>query len=205
MNKREEQKRQTRRRIMSAALELLGDNRSVGTLGQREVAKAAGIASSSFYRHFDSMESLLVALVEEGTHKLQLLMNRGRKQGMDQNHTVVTSVDTFFEFVRHNPNYSRLMLRENTWGSQAYRLLIKAAIQRFVDDIAAEIARVDAQREERSVDAPIVAEAMVSLLFNIGSQALDQEQSQWPALREKLIVQIRLVLLGAYQYHQVYT
>ncbi|MGM0563338.1 MAG: HTH-type transcriptional repressor FabR [Pseudomonadota bacterium] len=200
MSVREAQKRQTRRRIMRAALDCLDSDRSIATLSQREVAREAGIASSSFYRHFEDMEALTLALVEEGAHKLQLMMNLGRKRGRDKNHTVVTSVDTFFDFVRNHPSHARLMLREKTGGTQSYRRLIKAAIQGFTDAMAVEIGRIAQRRGEPMVRSDLVADAMVSLLFNSGSEALDVPEGDWGPLREALIVQIRLVMLGAYAY-----
>ena len=58
MVSRVEQKRQTRRRLLKAALSQLGEDRSFSTLSLREVAREAGIAPTSFYRHFQDMDEL---------------------------------------------------------------------------------------------------------------------------------------------------
>lgn len=47
---REAQRRRTRRALLDAALDQL-EERSLGTLGLREVAWHAGIAPTAFYRH----------------------------------------------------------------------------------------------------------------------------------------------------------
>ncbi len=44
--------------LIEAALKLVGPNRSVSTLSLREVARAAGIAPNSFYRHFRDTDEL---------------------------------------------------------------------------------------------------------------------------------------------------
>ena len=50
---------------MDAAAAELASGRSFDTLSLREVAKLAGIAPTSFYRHFHDMEGLGLALIEE--------------------------------------------------------------------------------------------------------------------------------------------
>ena len=50
---------------MDAALKQLGANRAFSNLSLREVTRDAGIAPTSFYRHFDEMNELGLALVDE--------------------------------------------------------------------------------------------------------------------------------------------
>ena len=61
---RAEQKLQTRSNILAAALKKMNEDKGFSSLGLREVAKEAGIAPASFYRHFKNMEELGMALVE---------------------------------------------------------------------------------------------------------------------------------------------
>ena len=51
---RAQQKEKTRRMIIDAAFRLLGQERSYSSLSLREVAREAGIAANSFYRHFET-------------------------------------------------------------------------------------------------------------------------------------------------------
>ena len=55
---RQEQKLKTRRAIIEAAFSLLDEQRSLSSVSLREVARAAGIAPTSFYRHFKDMNEL---------------------------------------------------------------------------------------------------------------------------------------------------
>ncbi|RYZ78033.1 MAG: TetR family transcriptional regulator, partial [Moraxellaceae bacterium] len=52
----------SREEIIDAALALVGPHRSVSTLSLREVAREAGIAPNSFYRHFRDVDELAIAL-----------------------------------------------------------------------------------------------------------------------------------------------
>ncbi len=60
---RAEQKQQTRETIMTAAVRKMNDDRGFSSLSLREVAKEAGIAPASFYRHFENMEDLALAFL----------------------------------------------------------------------------------------------------------------------------------------------
>ena len=62
---RSEQKEKTRRAIIDAAIAQLGVEKSFASLSLREVAREAGIAPTSFYRHFKDMEELGLTLVDE--------------------------------------------------------------------------------------------------------------------------------------------
>ncbi|PIE35667.1 MAG: HTH-type transcriptional repressor FabR [Gammaproteobacteria bacterium] len=200
MVSRVEQKRQTRRRLLKAALNQMGEDRSFATLSLREVAREAGIAPTSFYRHFQDMDELGLALVDEGASKLRQLMRRARKRGIEEGKTVVTSVEVFLEFLRNNRNLFRLMLREKTGGSATYRCAINREIKKFIGEIADELERVSQLSGRQIADPYMVAEAVVTILFNQGGEAIDLPDDAFEQLAEKLIIQLRLVLLGAEVY-----
>ena len=78
MTTRSEQKQKTRRALMDSALELLSAERVFSSLSLREVTREAGIAPTSFYRHFDDMNDLGLALVEEAGLALRQLLRKAR-------------------------------------------------------------------------------------------------------------------------------
>ena len=61
---RQERKQRTRQAILDAALEI-ADEESLATVSLRQVTKQVGIVPTAFYRHFDSIEALGLALVDE--------------------------------------------------------------------------------------------------------------------------------------------
>ena len=71
---RQEQKLKTRRAIIDAAFSLLDEQRSLSSISLREVARAAGIAPTSFYRHFKDIDELGLTLVDEAGLNLRQLM-----------------------------------------------------------------------------------------------------------------------------------
>lgn len=76
---RAESKARSRRRLLEAALEIL-DEGDVGDLTTVEVTKRAGMAQSSFYVHFPSIEHLLKDLVDEVWEQRRELSRAAREE-----------------------------------------------------------------------------------------------------------------------------
>jgi AcrR family transcriptional regulator len=77
---RQEQKLRTRRSIIDAAFSLLDEQRSLSSISLREVARAAGIAPTSFYRHFKDIDELgltLVASIDASSQSEDRFWRRG--------------------------------------------------------------------------------------------------------------------------------
>lgn len=62
---RAQQKEKTRRALVDAAFNQLSAEKSFSNLSLREVSREAGIAPTSFYRHFKDMDELGLAMVDE--------------------------------------------------------------------------------------------------------------------------------------------
>ena len=109
---RSEQKEKTRRAIIDAAIAQLGAEKSFASLSLREVAREAGIAPTSFYRHFKDMEELGLTLVDECGLTLRQIMRKARKRFEKGGSVIKTSVTTFMEVTETNPNIFRLLFHE---------------------------------------------------------------------------------------------
>ena len=58
------------RRLLDAALELIGRNGTSARPRVADIVAAAGLSNDAFYRHFPSKDALVAALVEDGTERL---------------------------------------------------------------------------------------------------------------------------------------
>ncbi|SPX41485.1 DNA-binding transcriptional repressor [Haemophilus influenzae] len=121
---------------MDAAFNQLSAEKSFSNLSLREVAREAGIAPTSFYRHFSDMDELGLEMVDEAGLMLRQLMRQARKR-IDAGGSVISvSVDTFFEFITNSTNVFRLLLRESSGTSQAFRTAAAREIKHFVDELS---------------------------------------------------------------------
>ena len=112
MGVRAQQKEKTRRSLVEAAFSQLSAERSFASLSLREVAREAGIAPTSFYRHFRDVDELGLTMVDESGLMLRQLMRQARQRIAKGGSVIRTSVSTFMEFIGNNPNAFRLLLRE---------------------------------------------------------------------------------------------
>ncbi len=194
---RQEQKLQTRQRIVDAAFSLLDEDKSLSAMSLREVARAAGIAPTSFYRHFTDINELGLTLVDEAGLALRQLMRQARQRIEAGGGVIDISVDTFMEFITDNKNVFRLLLREHTGTSAAFRAAVAREIQHFIEELSDYI--VLQLRLSRAI-ATLQAEAMVKLVFSAGVEALDSDKLSVAETAKRVKLQLRFVQLGALQY-----
>ncbi|GHG75182.1 HTH-type transcriptional repressor FabR [Alishewanella longhuensis] len=194
---RAEQKERTRQAIINAAFSQLSAEKGFASLSLREVTREAGIAPTSFYRHFADMDELGLTLVDEAGLMLRQLMRQARLR-IEKNGSVInTSVQTFMEFVADNSNVFRLLLRERSGTSAAFR----AAVAREIQHFSAELAHYLRKQTECSAEqAQLQAEAMVTLVFHTGADALDAPKEQYAQLTRRTVLQLRWLAHGAASY-----
>ena len=194
---RQEQKLKTRQNIIKAAFGLLDAQRSLSAISLREVSRAAGIAPTSFYRHFKDIDELGLTLVDEAGLALRQLMRQARRRIASGGGVIDTSVDTFMEFITANTNVFRLLLREHTGTSTAYRMAVLREIQHFIEELADYI--IERQGVEHQL-ASLQAEAMVRLVFSAGAEALEVDVALRQDIGARVKAQLRFVQLGASHY-----
>ncbi|GAB5379998.1 MAG: HTH-type transcriptional repressor FabR [Aliiglaciecola sp.] len=194
---RQQQKLRTRRAIIDAAFGLLDDQHSFSSISLREVARAAGIAPTSFYRHFKDIDELGLTLVDEAGLTLRQLMRQARVRIASGGGVISTSIDTFMEFITANSNVFRLLLREHTGTSNAFRAAVLREIQHFTVELTDYTVSTTGLTKEL---ANLQAEAMVKLVFSTGAEALDLDSAQRAQLAERLKIQLRFISNGASEY-----
>ena len=182
MGVRAQQKEKTRRSLVEAAFSQLSAERSFASLSLREVAREAGIAPTSFYRLM-----------------LRQLMRQARQRIAKGGSVIRTSVSTFMEFIGNNPNAFRLLLRERSGTSAAFRAAVAREIQHFIAELA-DYLELENHMPRAFTEAQ--AEAMVTIVFSAGAEALDVSIEQRKQLEERLVLQLRMISKGAYYWYR---
>ena len=194
---RKKQKEETRQKLMDAATAELASGRSFDTLSLREIAKLAGIAPTSFYRHFHDMEGLGLALIEEHAAGLLTLMHSVREQASEGRSVIRASVETLFDYIFSNQGISRMILQESMARESAFR---KAAEKLFVtmsSDLA-DFLVWDAQQRGVPLSHPqLAANSAVAILFTTGIALLNTPAADRDRRIEAAIVQLRMIMRGA--------
>ena len=58
------------RRLLDAALEVIGQHGRTSAARVADIVAAAGLSNDAFYRHFRSKDALIAAVIEDGTERL---------------------------------------------------------------------------------------------------------------------------------------
>ena len=194
---RAQQKEKTRRQLIDAALGQLSAERSFSSLSLREVAKEAGLAPTSFYRHFSDMDELGLTLVDEAGLTLRQLMRQARQRIEKGGSVIKISVITFMEFIETNANIFRLLLRERSGTSADFRAAVSREIHFFTLELTDYLQRANQLEPEI---AYLQANAAVTIVFNAGADALDIDSSDRKQLVQSIIQQLRFIARGASEF-----
>ncbi len=187
----------SREDIIAAALKLVGPNRSVSTLSLREVAREAGIAPNSFYRHFHDIDELAIALIDLAGRSLRQIIGSARQRATTERSVVRSSVETFMEQLGADERLLHILLREGTVGSDAFKQAVERELQFFEDELRIDLIRLAAANNAALSDPALTAKAITRLVFAVGATAMDLPRDRHPEITEQLAVMVRMIVVGA--------
>ena len=92
--------------LFHATLNLIGPQKSIASLSLREIAREAGIAPNSFYRHFKDIDELAIALIERAGMVLRQIIRQARLQASPKTQSIVrSSVEVFIQQLDTDEGY----------------------------------------------------------------------------------------------------
>ncbi|MFK8032344.1 MAG: HTH-type transcriptional repressor FabR [Gammaproteobacteria bacterium] len=185
--------------VMDAAVGLLDSNRSVSTLTLREIARAAGIAPNSFYRHFRDVDELTVAVIDQAGRKLRGVIRESRLLAGRKHDVIRSSVETFMKQLDGEDKYLHVLLRELSTGPETFHRAVDSELNHFEDELRDEFERRQ-QTEKVAIHKPeLVAKAITRLVFTMGASAADLPSDKRSEIVEQTIVMIRMIVVGAHR------
>jgi AcrR family transcriptional regulator len=199
---RPERKERTRRAILDAALSLCEES-SLVALSLRQVAKEVGIVPTAFYRHFDSIEDLGLALVDESFVTLRSMLREIRRGDPADPAYLVTiadrSVDTLLDHVQRQHQHFSFIARERAAGPPAVREAIRHEIELCERELATDIARIPGTEAWSGEDLRVLSNLIVTAMVATAEQLIEStgRTSAEKQIAEVARTQLRMVLVGA--------
>lgn len=187
----------SREDLITAALKLVGPHRSISTLSLREVAREAGIAPNSFYRHFKDMDELAIALIDQAGRSLRLIIGAARQRASIERSVIRTSVESFMEQLNTNEALLHILLREGTVGSLAFKRAVERELSFFEEELCADLIRLGQIKNAPLYEPALVAKGMTRLVFAMGATALDLPHERHAEIIEPTVIMLRMILTGA--------
>jgi AcrR family transcriptional regulator len=205
-----EQKEKTSQALILSALELCAEE-GYASLSLRSVARKAGIAPTSFYRHFREIDELGVAMVDQAKKLLDDCLEQARgkmkfpavKQ-KDTTKDLLKSIDciarpfadTFFQFFKNNSQLLHLFFQEGTGSSKTMRIAIEDAMDQLNSALAEILKRLAKPSGYGLGDTGMIAEVMMTLVIHSGLEMTARREDDPGEFGERAIQKINLLLLG---------
>jgi AcrR family transcriptional regulator len=195
---RGERKERTRRAILDAALRLCEDS-SLVALSLRQVAKEVGIVPTAFYRHFDSIEALGLALVDESFVSLRAVLRDIRRGDPSYADIVDRSITVLVEHVHQQRAHFLFIARERAAGPPAVREAIRHEIELCERELATDLARLPGTDAWSTEDLRTLSNLIVMAMVATAEAILSAPPR--PDAEKQLVetarTQLRMVLVGA--------
>ncbi|WP_374320142.1 HTH-type transcriptional repressor FabR [Aquabacterium sp.] len=182
--------------IIAAALKLLGPHRSLSTLSLREVAREAGIAPNSFYRHFRDMDELSVALIDLAGQSLRQIIGLARQRATTHGSVVRGSVEAFMDQMRADDKLMHILLREGTVGSDAFKQAVDRQLNFFEEELRLDLIRLAKAHRTGLYEPALTAKAITRLVFAMGGSAMEMPESRQKEWVDQVSQMVRMIVTG---------
>ena len=187
----------TKEELFQAALNLIGPQKSISSLSPREVAREAGIAPNSFYRHFKDIDELAIELIDRAGIVLRQILHEARLQASRQNSIIRSSVEVFIAQLDADEGNLSLLLREGYTGSKSYKQAVERQLNYFQQELQEDLIRLERLNNKKLFHPDIAAKAITQLVFNMGANVIDMPAEDRKEIAEQTMIMIRMILEGA--------
>ena len=187
----------TKEELFQAALNFIGPQKSISSLSLREVAREAGIAPNSFYRHFKDIDELAIELIDRSGNVLRQILLEARLKASKQNSIIRSSVEVFIEQLDADEGNLSLLLREAYTGSTSYKLAVERQLNYFQQELKDDLILLERLNNSRLCHPELVAKAITQLVFNMGAKLIDIPINERKEIAEQTMIMIRMILEGA--------
>jgi AcrR family transcriptional regulator len=187
----------TKEELFDAALHLIGPEKSIASLSLREVAREAGIAPNSFYRHFKDIDELAIELIERSGIVLRQIIREARLHALKQNSIIRSSVEIFIQQLNADEGNLSLLLREGYTGSTSYKNAVERQLNFFQQELQEDLIRLEQHNGTKLSHPDLVAKAITQLVFNMGAKMIDMPMDERAEIAEQTMIMIRMLLQGS--------
>ncbi|MEG2559337.1 MAG: TetR family transcriptional regulator, partial [Acinetobacter sp.] len=159
----------TKEELFQATLNLIGPQKSIASLSLREIAREAGIAPNSFYRHFKDIDQLAIELIDQAGIVLRQIIREARMQASLEHSIIRSSVEIFTQQLDVDEGYLGLLLREGYTGSASYKAAVERQLNSFEQELQDDLVRMEKLKGHQIARPDLVAKAITQLVFNMGA------------------------------------
>lgn len=187
----------TRRALMDAALELMQEAHSFNAMSLREVAREAGVVPSAFYRHFDDMSALGLALAMESLEAMRAELSAIRYELTEPHLWIEESANAFERYLKEHHQSTHFLLRERYGSNPTLRQAIAQGIALQESELSTDLARLPLTRHLSKEHIAAVSSLLVNVAISYAELVLSAKTNKELAqYKQRLTSQLRLIFAG---------
>lgn len=195
---RQAQKERTRQAILASALEL-SQTQGFAQISLRQVSRHAGVVPTAFYRHFESMDQLGLALVEQSFSTLRRMIRDAQRDPEVFDNIIDAAADVLVEAVKESKAHFGFVARERVGGPEIVRTAIRHELDLFVSELAVVLARLPNIENWDMDDVQMVSRLFVRNMVSNAEEVVEMPDGR-PDLEEQIKEgarrQMRLIVIG---------
>ncbi len=195
---RQAQKERTRQAILASALEL-SQKQGFAQVSLRQVSRHAGVVPTAFYRHFESMDQLGLALVEQSFSTLRRMIRDAQRDPQVFDNIIDAAADVLVEAVKQSKAHFAFVARERVGGPEVVRTAIRHELDLFVSELAVVLARLPNIENWSTEDVQMVSRLFVRNMVSNAEEVVEMPDGR-PDLEEQIKDgarrQMRLIVVG---------
>lgn len=183
-----------KRRLIEAALKLSVEKRSLAAVGIRELTREAGLSPNAFYRHFDSVDEVGLAIVEQISALVRSGLKEVRQADVSATELIRNSMSRVFQFALENELEFVFMYRERYGLTEQTRGAVEEYLSTIEDELARDIdrLRLAPMLSERQIKS--LMREIVPHMFALSLDYIEQSAQRKPIVRraERFILMLFL-------------
>lgn len=173
--------------------------RSFDSLSLREITRSAGIAPTTFYRHFRDMDEYGLAMTEAAEELVKEDAKVLKQTLFQEGESVRAAVASVITAMQHHPAEYRLLLNLRLGPNAILRAGSRRVLNKLGESLAEGLLELAQQRRRPVAQPELAAESIISLVWGRASDIMAPLHKSPDAITEELFAAVRLVLIGAEQ------
>ena len=136
------------RQIVDAAVALIDGGEDASAVSLRAVARSAGISAPSIYAHFDGLDAIMAAVINQSFDELRTEMSAAADEQPDPAHALRSSLAAYLRFGQSHPGRYAAMFSPSGYGPDAI-----AALEFIQSTLAAAVAAGQSASDDVRADS----------------------------------------------------
>ena len=138
-----------------------------------------------------------MALIDRAGRGLRGTIREARQRLQSDRGGVRSSVEVFMEALDDDQKYLKILLREISIGSDAFRNAVDRELNYFEEELNDELLRIEQATGKKIYEPRLVAKAITRLVFTLGASAADMNMEQRNNLTHETVTMVRMIIVGA--------